>query len=278
MTNPLNKYFRVPKTYVKLPSRGRFYPDNFVDVTANGEVAVYPLTAIDQILLKTPDAILNGDALLRVVKNCVPGVSDVKLLVEPDINTLLLAMRIASSGNTTEWTMACPKCNTEHTFDVDLNSIVETQNYIDEDPIVDFNGELRIYLKPYDFAQRNLQLLNEIEEAQAVKLINSNQELDENQKMAELSRHVDNMAQRTFDVVSLSIQMIEIVATKEIVTDRTYIAEFLKGITRTQADSIIDTIRELNQKGINTRQRFTCTSCSHDWEQILDFDPTSFFD
>jgi hypothetical protein len=278
MTNPLNKYFRVPKSYVKLPSKGRFYPDNFVETTANGEVAVYPLSAIDQILLKTPDAILNGDALLKVVKNCVPGVVDVKRLVEPDINTLLLAMRIASSGNTTEWTIACPKCNTEHAFEIDLNSIVETQSYIDEDPVILFNGELKIYIRPYDFEQRNLQLLNEIEEAQTVKLINSNQEADENEKIAQLSRHVDSMAQRTFDVVSLSIQMIEIVGTKERVTDRTYIAEFLKGITRSQADVIIESIRELNQKGINAKQRFTCTNCTHEWEQGLDFDPTSFFD
>ena len=276
-SNPLNKYFRVPKCYVKLPSGGRFYPDNFVETAANGEVAVYPLSAIDQILLKTPDAVLNGEALLKVVKNCVPGVSDVKRLVEPDINSIMVAMRIATSGNNTEFNVSCPKCQTEHAFDVDMSAILQTQENIKEDPVIDFNGELRIYIRPYDFEQRNLQILNEIEEQQTLKLINGNTEIDENAKLSQLSAHIDRMSNRTFDVVSLSIQMIEIVSTRERVTDRAYIGEFLKGISKDQADIIIDAIRDLNQKGINTKQNFSCTSCGHSWDQQLDFDPTSFF-
>lgn len=276
--NPLNRYFRTPKAYVKLPSQGRFYPPNFVETAANGEVAVYPLSAIDQILLKTPDAVLNGEALLKVVKNCVPGVSDPKRLVEPDINTLLLAMRIASTGPTAEWDIACPNCGQNHSFEVNLTNIVETQQLISEDPVIDFNGELRIYIRPYDFEQRHLQLLNEIEETQTLKLLNEDDSLDENARSERVSRHVDKMAGRTFDVLSLSIQMIEIVATREQVTDRGFIAEFVKGITKTQADTIIAAIRDLNQKGIDTRQTLTCSSCNHEWTQPLDFDPTSFFD
>lgn len=275
--NPLNKYFRVPKAYVKLPSQGRFYPPNFVETAANGEVAVYPLSVVDQILLKTPDAVLNGEALLKVVKNCVPGVADPKRLVEPDINSILLAIRIASTGATSEFGAVCPSCKTDHKFDINLSHILEQQESIVEDPIIDFNGDLKIYLRPYDFEQRNLQMLNELEESQLLRTLNS-QELDEQTRAARMSQHVDNMTTRTFDVVSLSIQMIEISSTREQITDRGFISEFLKGITKPQADSIIEAIRALNQKGINTTTKFACTNCGHQWEQQLDFDPTSFFD
>ena len=68
MTNPLSQYFHTPKVYAQLPTRGKFYPSDFLTLAVNGEIAVYPLTAIDQIMLKTPDAMLNGDALLSVFR------------------------------------------------------------------------------------------------------------------------------------------------------------------------------------------------------------------
>jgi hypothetical protein len=277
MTNPLQKYFRVTKLYVKLTSQTKLYPDNYVNLSVNQELAVYPLSALDLILLKTPDAILNGEALLKVVKNCVPDVTDVKLLVEPDINTILLAIRIASNGETMAWDTSCPNCNKEHTFEINLVHILETQSVVDTHNPIDFQGELRVHVRPYNFEQRNLQMLNEVEESQVLKVINSDDQMTEQDKMKQLSAHVDRMANRTFHVVSQSIQSIQIIQTQETVTDRTYIEEFLKSISSTQADVIIQHIKQLNQTGINTKHSFACDACDHAWEQNLDFDPTSFF-
>jgi hypothetical protein len=276
--NPLSKYFRAPKLYIKLPSEGQFYPPNFLNTAVNGEIAVYPLTAIDQILLKTPDAILNGEAMLKVVKNCVPDVSDPKLLVEPDINVILLAIRIASSGATAEWKISCPNCNHENLFDVNLTDILATAQPVTGTSEILVNNSLRVKVRPYNFEQRNKQILNEIEESQTLKLLNANTESDENQKMAQLSEHVNKMAQRTFDVLAMSIESVTIEETGEVVTDSQYIQEFVKGISRTQADVITSSIRTLNQSGLDTVNKFKCESCAHEWSQQLDFDPTSFFD
>ncbi len=57
--NPLSGYFRAPKLYTKLPSGGRFYTDDVVDLSENKEVAVYALTAKDEAILKNPDAVSN---------------------------------------------------------------------------------------------------------------------------------------------------------------------------------------------------------------------------
>jgi hypothetical protein len=277
-TNPLTKYFRAPKLYIKLPSEGKFYPPNFLTTAANGEIAVYPLTAIDQILLKTPDAILNGEALLKVVKNCVPDVADPKLLVEPDINVILLAIRIASSGSTAEWKISCSNCNHENLFDVNLADILATAQSVEGTSEILINNSLRVKVRPYNFEQRNKQILNEIEESQTLTLLNSNTELDENSKIAQLSQHVDKMAQRTFDVLAMSIESVTVIETGEVVDDPQFIQEFVKGISRTQADVITSSIRNLNQSGLDTVNKFKCENCGHAWEQKLDFDPTSFFD
>ena len=58
--NPLMKHFRQPKLYIDLPSKGLFYPQGTLELTEDGKVAVYAMTAKDEIMIKTPDALLNG--------------------------------------------------------------------------------------------------------------------------------------------------------------------------------------------------------------------------
>ena len=74
--NPLSQYFRQPSIYVKLPSGGQHYADGAIDMPANGELPVYPMTAIDEITYRTPDALFNGNAVTNVIKSCVPAIRD----------------------------------------------------------------------------------------------------------------------------------------------------------------------------------------------------------
>lgn len=278
MNNPLNQYFRIPKLYVKLPSQGAFYPDQMVETSATGEVAVYALTAMDQILLKTPDAVLNGETLLQIFRNCVPGVKDPGSLVEPDINTLMVAIRIATNGAQMEWQTVCPKCQTEHIFDVNLTHILETQSLIEEDSQVTLEDQLVVHVRPYNFRQRHMQLMNDLEHNQAVRVLEQNTEMNEEERQHQVGKLIRNITERTFDLLAQSVTSVTIVKTNQTVTDPQHITEFIKSISKAQAEVIIDQVRNLNQMGIDTESRFTCTSCGHEWTQPLDFDPTSFFD
>ena len=76
--NPLKKYYRQPKQYIKLPSGYKYYPADSIEVSESGEIAVYPMTAKDELLFKTPDALLNGEATVSVIQSCVPAI---KILV-----------------------------------------------------------------------------------------------------------------------------------------------------------------------------------------------------
>ena len=67
--NPLLKYFRKPAIYVSLPTKGNFNPE--IEQTIIDEVGVLPMTAIDEIALRNPDALLNGEAMISLMKSCV---------------------------------------------------------------------------------------------------------------------------------------------------------------------------------------------------------------
>ena len=72
--NPLKQFFRQPAIYVRLPSQGKFYPPGVLEMPATGELPVYPMTAIDEITYRTPDALFNGQATVNVLQSCVPDI------------------------------------------------------------------------------------------------------------------------------------------------------------------------------------------------------------
>ena len=278
MTNPLTKYYRVPKLYVPLPSRGLFYPENSMDTSVNNELAVYALSAVDQILLKTPDAMLNGETLTQIVKNCVPGIKHVNLLVEPDINTLLLAIRIATTGAAMEHECECPSCKKTQKVEINLPQFIESQSFLDNHPTITINDELVVAIRPFNFEQRNISLLNEVAESQAINLLQQDTDIDTEHQAQKVAAIVAQMTDRLFELIAKSVISVTIVSENKIVTDPAHILEFIKGINKSQADVIGAKIKELNKVGIDTTSNFICDSCSHTWSHQLDFDPLSFFD
>ena len=97
-SNPLQKYFRQPKLYISLPSKGAFYPIGALEMPENKEVPVYAMTAKDELVFKTPDALLNGQATVEVIKSCIPAIKDPWNIPSIDLDTILVAIRMATYG------------------------------------------------------------------------------------------------------------------------------------------------------------------------------------
>ena len=109
-SNPLAGYFRHPAIYMRLPSKGRFWPDAALDLPANEELAVYPMTTKDEITLKTPDALLNGAGIVSVLQSCIPSVVDGWQTPSVDVDAMLIAIRIATYGHEMDFETVCPHC------------------------------------------------------------------------------------------------------------------------------------------------------------------------
>ena len=109
--NPLTKHFRQPALYLKLPSNGAYWPDNSLDLSAAGELAIFPMTTRDEITLRTPDALLNGQGVVDVIKSCCPGIKDPWLMPSVDVDAVLVAVRVASYGDDMEVNSKCVHCN-----------------------------------------------------------------------------------------------------------------------------------------------------------------------
>lgn len=277
--NPLTSYFRQASTYVPLPTRGRWYAPEDITTTDDGELAVHALTAIDDILLNTPDAMLNGVALEKVVRNCAPDIHNVKKLMLPDLEALFVGIKSATTGGKADYDRKCPSCGHENTFELNCRALLDGMSFIEDDDLrIQFADDLVVHIRPYDFEMRQMFIRREFEEEKALRALEgADTGLDEMQKAALLGESVDRLSRMTFQLVSRSIEKIVILKDNNVVSDPEHINEWLTGISKTQADMVIEAVNRINATGVNKSVKAQCQSCGHQWEDALSFDPTSFF-
>ena len=152
--NPLQQYFRQPAIYIKLPSLGQFYPPGTLTTTETGDLPVYPMTAIDEITYRTPDALFNGQATVNVIQSCMPNIINAWAIPAMDIDTILVAIRIASYGHEMEFGTACPKCAAESNRALDLRSVLDRIQMPDYNKSIQ-TGDIEIYFRPMNYKNLN---------------------------------------------------------------------------------------------------------------------------
>src|SRR6056297_795464 len=153
-SNPLQKYFRQPKLYISFPSKGRFWPDGALEKTENNEYPIYAMTARDEIAMKTPDALLNGQATVDLIQSCVPNIKNAWQMPALDLDTVLIAIRLATYGEMMDISIKTPVTGEEKDFQVDLRMLLDQFSIVEYDNVVEMNG-LKIYIKPLSYKEVN---------------------------------------------------------------------------------------------------------------------------
>lgn len=150
MTSFLEKYKRQPKIYIDLPSKGEFYNESVLEDEQFFQMPVFGMTAMDEIMLKTPDALFSGEATSQVLQSCVPHIKDPWSIVGYDLDFLLIAIRIATYGEELPIDTTCPHCSHTTKSAINLNSLLE--NFTDYPTTAQFTiGDLTVNLRPLDY-------------------------------------------------------------------------------------------------------------------------------
>lgn len=124
---------RLPGETFRLPSQGLFYTNGELsEDVKDGEVHVFPLTALDEILLKTPDKLMSGTAITEVFSRCVPQIKKPMELLSKDVDYLLMCLRLISYGETVDvvYTHDCEGAK-ERTYSVELRPLVAKTRPVD---------------------------------------------------------------------------------------------------------------------------------------------------
>lgn len=273
LNNPLRQFFRRPALYLSLPSKGKFYPEGAIEMTENGEFPVYPMTAIDEITSKTPDALFNGQAVVSIIKSCIPGIKDPWQMPSVDIDASLIAIRAATNGTDLEVESKCPKCEEEAKYGVNLIGLLGKMSVGNYDNMLN-SGELKIKLKPMNYTDINQGNLAQFEMQRDISSIESIVDQDErNEKSRTTMLKISKM---NIDMMINSIEFI-MIPTGEQVLDKAFIGEFLENCDRNVHELIRNSITSLRENTIIKPQKIKCIHCSHDYDQPLILNVTDFF-
>jgi hypothetical protein len=272
--NPLRRYFRQPSIYLKLPSGGQYYPPGALDLPPNGEIPILPMTAVDEITSRTPDALFNGSAVIEIIRSCAPNIRDPWAVPSMDLNALLVAVRLASYGHEMDMNTTCPSCGESHEITLDLRQVLDSIRPVDYDQAVTA-GDLIIHFCPLDYRQINESAKIQFEDQKLIQLL-TNSEMSEDEKMTRLSDAFRKITTLTIRAIAESIQSIKTADT--MVTDHAQIAEFLNNCPKAVFDQIKDHAVKLREATDLRPLSLTCDKCEHTYQQSFTLDMSNFFD
>lgn len=269
INNPLQQYYRQPAIYIKLPSAGRYYDSNTFTPTETGEIPVLPMTAKDELSFKTPDAMINGQATVDVIKSCVPNFLDPWKMVNYDTDAVLLAIRIATYGETMDISYLIPVSNEKQTHTINVSNILEQLGRVKIDDYTTTKKGFKIKINPLTYKNlTKIQIANFEQQKMQGTVRESN--LSEEQKQTAFSKSWATLNTVNFSLLVDSIGEV-ITPDGQTVTDRKQIIDFCDNADSKTIKEIEQTLSDLRVQAQTPPLKIKATE-----EQIKAGVPTSF--
>lgn len=272
-SNPLQQYFRQPSIYIRLPSNGKFYPNGALLASENGEYPVLPMTTLDEITYRTPDALFNGQAVVSVIQSCVPNIRDAWKMPSMDIDPVLIAIRIATYGHQLDISTKCPSCSTEADYGVDLRNSLDDIGRPDYDRPMQLN-DLELYFKPMTYAQMNANNMMQFEEQKMFQAM-GDPNLEDSKRLEAMGDALKKITEVTTRALAQNIAVVKTPTAQ--VTDPNHITEWLSNCDRNMFSRVKDYIIENKRTGELRPLKLKCNNCQHEYEQAITLDMTTFF-
>jgi len=278
--NPLNKYFRQPAIYVSLPS-GNNYPPHVITPSQTGEMGVMPMTAKDEIRFKTPDALMNGQGVVDVIQSCVPDIKDAWQIKSYDLDTILVAIRIATYGETMEINFNVPGANENVSHTVNLPSILDQLRATKVDGHVVLDDGLKITVRPLTYKDMTSTSLQTFQQQKMYTAIQDSQLSDE-EKAKRFNDAFKALTDLNASILLKNIDMITMPDGTEI-TDPAHIKEFVENANATLIKEIEDKLTQLRGQGAVKPLRLKATEdqikkgAPASYEVPVTFDTSNFF-
>lgn len=274
--NPLTAYMRQPQIYIKLPSGGKWWKEGSLNYPVSGELPILSMSTKDELILKSPDALINGQGVVDVIHHCVLNIKDAWEMPIIDVDTILIAIRIASYGENMEYSSSCTECTALNEYEIDLKQFLDMPVDVSSYDNTIIYQDLSLKIKPQNYRSVNASSLDIFEQQRLVALVD-NENLNADEKQIKFNEIFKKMTELTVRNITGSIEYIEMPNGNK-VTSRAYIDDFVENSDRSVFDELRKRQEEINEsfpdKSINT----TCPECQHAYTVPFTFDQANFFE
>jgi hypothetical protein len=237
------------------------------------------MTAKDELLIKTPDALLNGSATVDIIKSCIPNITNPWSMPSVDLDACLVAIRIATYGEKLEITTKIPGTGEERKFDVDLRQVLNGLVTPEFDNLLIING-ISVELRPLSYKEFTNSNLKTFEEQRIFSLVND-EEMDDSEKLSRFNTSFKKLTDLTVSMMSNSIASLTIGDT--VVTSQAHIAEFIDNIDKEFFKDLTSHLEEQRVKfaikpiNVTSSQEDIDAGAPEKFEVPVTFDQSNFF-
>jgi hypothetical protein len=271
--NPLSEFFRQPKIFLRLPSKGRFYPQDSLDKSESNEYPVFSMTAKDELIIRTPDALMNGQSTVEVIKSCIPSILNPWNMPSIDVDACLIAMRVATYGESIDVDSYCPKCNHHNEYEFNL------VHYLDSVSNFDFNDTIEsdplvIKIKPYSYKELTQLSIKTFEQQRILKIVND-KTISNEEKTAAFNDSFIRLTEITVGIIAGSIVSIQ--TPTLVVTDRSQIKEFIENAPKEIFNKVATRVDEMKNLLDLKLDQVSCQNCNHTFKVNITLDQSNFF-
>ncbi len=258
---------RIPGETFALPSGGLFYSNNELDDSVqNGEVHVYPMTAYDEILIKTPDLLFNGKAVEQIFNRCIPSIRKPMELLARDVDYLLIALRLVSFGPqvTVLHTHDCDGA-VEQKYEVSIQDFIHQVKRIDPSVItseytVEMDNGYTVILSPMRY-KTVVEMMTDMDNDKPL----SPEETHE--------RNTNHLSSLIVRVTTPSTDNAEGIS----VTDSKMISEWVSSLSIRDMKKIQNAIEGQREWGTDTHYTVGCKDCNNPVRINVPLNPIHFF-
>ena len=280
-TNPLGKYYRQPQIYITLPSKGKYYGADVFTPTETGEIPVLPMTAKDELSFKTPDAMMSGQSTVDVIQSCIPNFKNAWKMVNYDTDAVLLAIRIATYGETMDISYRIPVINEEMSHTVNLPAMLEDLGKVNVTDEATTKSGFKIKLAPLDYQALTQVQVAQFEQQKIYATVN-NSALSEQEKSTQFVKSFKVLNNINF---SMLVDSITEITTPDgaVVVDKSQITEFCNNCDAKVINQIQDELASIRAQAQVKPLKFKATEdqikrgVPASFEVPVTFDSSNFF-
>lgn len=256
--NPLmEKLRRIPGETFRIPSKGIFYKNGELESeVVDGEVTIYPMAALDELMMKSPDMLFQGTAIDQVIKRCVPQVIKPMEMLASDLDYLLTCLRKVTYGEYMPIKHTCKECGENaqaREYNIPLSHFLKNSKELtqaDYDSMTFTLNNFKIKLKPATFIE-----------------------------LVELYRTTDDGVftnpDKTLEFIIKSF--LPVIEQVDKVKDKEMIKEWLSKLPAPQMQQLNNKISLVNKWGIKFEYTFKCMDCNKDIDISASLNPVNFF-
>lgn len=278
--NPLAMFMRQPKIYIRLPSNGEYWPAGSFVPSETGEYPVFSMTAQDEMLLKIPDALMSGQAVVDVIQHCMPNIKNAWEMPSIDMDVILIAIRLATYGEMMKTPIKIGEAEMDYV--VDLRTVMDSlQQRITWVPYISVNEDLTLFVRPVNYKQLSQAAVQSFETQKIIQMVNDDN-MSEEEKIKIFKDSFSKLTTITIGTIGSTIYKID--SSNGSTDNPDFIKEFIDNVDKGVFDKIQKHLEELKENNsvkpiiVNVTDEMRENGITNDTIEIpLTFDASNFF-